>query len=65
MVSAGGESGPEARICDYEWVLDIRSQCINANVSFDFHQTGAKLLKDGKLYRIPKEKQCVGFESRY
>ena len=59
MVSAGGESGPEARICDYEWVLDIRSQCINANVSFDFHQTGAKLLKDGKLYRIPKEKQCV------
>lgn len=56
-VSVGGESGLEARICNYKWVLDIREQCIRANVSFDYHQTGAKLLKDGKLYRIPKEIQ--------
>ena len=59
LVSVGGESGLEARTCEYEWILDIRNQCINANVSFDFHQTGAKLLKDGKLYNIPKAKQGI------
>jgi len=70
VVSVGGESGLEARICNYEWILDIRNQCIAANVSFDFHQTGAKLLKDGKIYCIPKAKQgvqaakaCIDFNS--
>lgn len=57
LVSVGGESGDDARICRYEWVLDIREQCVRANVSFSYHQTGAKLMKDGKLYRIPKIKQ--------
>lgn len=56
-VSVGGESGQDARLCRYEWVLDIRAQCVSANVSFDYHQTGAKLFKDGRLYRIPKEAQ--------
>ncbi len=57
LVSVGGESGLEARVCDYDWVLDIRSQCISAHVPFDYHQTGARLLKGGRLYRIPKIKQ--------
>ncbi|MFR5864555.1 MAG: DUF5131 family protein [Acutalibacteraceae bacterium] len=26
-VLVGGESGPEARVCDYDWVLDLRAQC--------------------------------------
>lgn len=56
-VTAGGESGNEARECRYDWVLDIRAQCIKANVSFHYHQTGAKLIKDGKRYCVPKEKQ--------
>lgn len=56
-VSVGGESGADARLCHYDWVLDIRAQCVKANVSFDYHQTGAKLLKDGRLYRIPKAVQ--------
>ena len=51
-VAVSGESGAEARICDYDWILDIRRQCIEKNIPFCFHQTGAKLLKDGKLYRI-------------
>ena len=59
LVSVGGESGIEARICDYEWILDIRKQCVSANVPFDFHQTGARLLKDGKVYNIPKKLQGV------
>lgn len=56
-VSVGGESGSDARPCHYDWVLDIRAHCVSANISFDYHQTGAKLIKDGKLYRIPKEHQ--------
>lgn len=51
-VSVSGESGDSARVCDYEWILDLRRQCVEKNVPFRFHQTGAKLLKDGRLYRI-------------
>lgn len=53
-VAVSGESGNDARVCDYEWILDIRRQCIEKDVPFCFHQTGAKLLKDGKLYRIKR-----------
>ncbi len=56
-VAVSGESGAEARICDYDWILDIRSQCVEHNVPFRFHQTGARLLKDGRLYRIKRRWQ--------
>lgn len=56
-VNVGGESGPEARLCDYRWVLDVHSQCIEYNVGFSYHQTGARLLKDGKEYHISREYQ--------
>ncbi|MBQ9112471.1 MAG: DUF5131 family protein [Clostridia bacterium] len=56
-VSVGGESGLEARPCRYEWVLGIREQCVAAGVSFTFRQTGARFIKDGRLYLIPKPKQ--------
>lgn len=56
-VSVGGESGVEARICDFDWIMKIRKQCIDNNVSFKFHQTGAKLKKDGKVYRIERKFQ--------
>ncbi|MCB9476983.1 MAG: phage Gp37/Gp68 family protein [Deltaproteobacteria bacterium] len=36
----GGESGPKARRVDPEWVVDIRDQCIAANVPFFFKQWG-------------------------
>ncbi|MDD4848159.1 MAG: DUF5131 family protein [Bacteroidales bacterium] len=52
-VSVGGESYRNARITRYEEVLDIRQQCMDYQVNFTFHQTGSKLLKDGKLYHIP------------
>lgn len=57
QVSVGGESGPEARVCDYAWVLSLRDQCAEHDVSFCFHQTGARLLKDGRLYRIRRQFQ--------
>ena len=57
LVSVGGESGAEARICDYNWVKTVQSQCVENGISFYYHQTGAKLLKDGKLYSIPRKIQ--------
>ena len=56
-ISLGGESGPNARVMDFEWVKEIRDICIKNNVDFYFHQTGAKLLKDGKLYNIERKFQ--------
>ena len=57
-VTVGGESGPEARICDYDWVLSLREQCRGAGIRFRFKQTGACFRKDGRLYRIPRELQA-------
>ncbi len=51
-VSVGGESGVEARPCDYDWVLALREQCIAKDVPFRFHQTGARFIKDGRMYRV-------------
>ena len=56
-VIVGGESGNNARICDYDWVLDIRRQCLEAGVPFHFKQTGANFIKDGRLYRIKRRFQ--------
>ena len=57
QVVAGGESGNEARTCNYDWVLHIRQQCIDASVGFWFKQTGANFVKDGKRYRIRRALQ--------
>ena len=57
QVTVGGESGSEARVCDYAWVLGIREQCISANVPFHFKQTGAHFRKDGRIYNIPRNQQ--------
>lgn len=56
-VSAGGESGPRARLCDYRWVLDIRDACVAAGVAFSFHQTGANFRMGDRVYAIPRAKQ--------
>lgn len=56
-VSVGGESGLEARPCNYDWILSLREQCIKAGVPFRFHQTGARFIKDGKMYRVPRKFQ--------
>ena len=59
QVSVGGESGRDARVCDYDWVLNIREQCIKSNVPFHFKQTGAHFRKDGRLYNIPRNQQMA------
>lgn len=57
QVVAGGESGYDARPCNFDWIMDLRDVCINQNVSFWFKQTGAKLIKEGRLYNIPRRLQ--------
>ena len=57
LVSVGGESGTDARECDFAWVLDIRRQCVEAGVSFRFRQTGANFVKDAKRYKILRKDQ--------
>ncbi len=54
---AGGESGMDARVCDYRWVLDLRRQCVDKKTPFWFKQTGRLFLKDGKRYTILKRFQ--------
>ena len=39
-VIVGGESGPGARPMDPDWVLEIRDQCVTADVPFFFKQWG-------------------------
>ena len=56
-VIAGGESGNDARICDYGWVYDIYIQCVEKKVPFHFKQTGARFVKDGRLFNIKRQDQ--------
>lgn len=54
----GGESDKNARPLDYEWVLDIREQCIRKKVSFCFRQCGTHFLKDGEEYTLQVKDLC-------
>ena len=51
-VTVGGETGREARICDYEWVMAIREQCINAGITFWFKNTGSCFQRDGEVRKV-------------
>ena len=57
QVVAGGESGYDARPCNYDWILELRNVCQESNVSFWFKQTGSKFIKDEKLYHIKRQFQ--------
>ena len=52
LVVVGGESDKFARPLNYDWVLDIKRQCINKNVNFEFRQCGTHFIKDGKMYKL-------------
>ncbi|MGN1409270.1 MAG: DUF5131 family protein, partial [Eubacteriales bacterium] len=56
-VTCGGESGDGARVCDYDWILWTREQCMRYNVNFSFKQTGANFRKNGKTYAVPRQLQ--------
>lgn len=56
-VICGGESGPDARPCDQDWILKVRSECVRHRVPFTFKQTGAVFIKDGRTYHIERKYQ--------
>jgi hypothetical protein len=49
-VSAGGESGPQARPMHPDWVRSLRDQCVAAGVPFFFKQWGEWAVADGRFY---------------
>ena len=57
QVVVGGESGYNARPCDFDWVMELRNLCVEQSVSFWFKQTGAKFIKEGQLYNINRRLQ--------
>lgn len=52
LVVVGGESDANARPLDYDWVLDIRRQCVRKKVPFEFRQCGTHFIKDSKTYTL-------------
>lgn len=56
-VTVGGETGREARICNYDWILNIREQCVNAGISFWFKNTGLLFEYNGTIKKINPFKQ--------
>jgi protein gp37 len=63
-VIVGGESGPNARKMEPEWVVEIRDQCQAAGVPFFFKQWGGKnkkkegrILEDRVWDEMPRIKQ--------
>lgn len=58
LVIVGGESDYNARPLDYDWVLDIRQQCMNRNVNFEFRQCGTHFIKDKKIYKLQTKDLC-------
>jgi protein gp37 len=57
LVSVGGETGREARECDYDWVLNIREQCVKAGIEFWFKNTGSFFKWDGVVQKVNPFKQ--------
>ena len=53
VVTCGGESGPDARLCDYAWVMDLMLECVKYDVKFHFMQTGTNFRKGSRFYLIP------------
>ena len=51
-VTVSGETGREARVCDYDWVLDIREQCVAAGITFWYKGTGSLFRRDGITQKI-------------
>ena len=61
-VTCGGESGPDARLCDFSWVLSLMLECTENNVPFRFTQTGSNFRKGNKVYKIDETDQKLQAE---
>jgi len=58
LVVVGGESDINARPLNYDWVLNIREQCVRQNTNFEFRQCGTYFIKDSKRYTLQTKDLC-------
>ena len=56
QVICGGENYEGARPCDFDWVKALAAQCRQAEVAFNFIETGSRLFKDGRMYSLPSKR---------
>ena len=56
-VCVAGESYDNARLCDFDWILNLHEQCKKYNTAFEFYQTGSNFKKDGKIFKISHFKE--------
>lgn len=57
QVVVGGESGYNARVCNFDWVMELQKLCVEQSVMFWFKQTGNHFIKEGKKYNIKRHLQ--------
>ena len=57
QVVAGGENYDGSRPLCYEWVKKLFDECVAADVTFCFMETGTYFIKDGKTYHIPDKRR--------
>lgn len=55
QVICGGENYDGARPCNFDWVKNLRSECVRHNITFCFIETGSVFIKDGRRYFLPKK----------
>lgn len=58
LVVVGGESDINGRPMEYDWVLNIREQCIRKKVNFEFRQCSTHFIKDKKEYTLTTRDLC-------
>jgi protein gp37 len=56
QVICGGENYGGARPCDFAWVQALRAECVAADVTFCFIETGTHFIKDGRHYHLPDKR---------
>ncbi|MBP2638577.1 MAG: hypothetical protein H6Q72_4484 [Firmicutes bacterium] len=55
QVICGGENYDGARPCNFDWIKNLRQECVAANMTFCFIETGTNFIKDGKMYHLRKK----------
>ena len=56
QVICGGENYNGARPCNFDWVKSLQKECVEANVTFCFMETGTLFIKDRKAYNLPSKR---------
>lgn len=56
QVIAGGENYDGSRPLAYDWVKSLYDECVGADVTFCFIETGTNFMKDGKTYHMPDKR---------